>query len=162
MSRHTSNALTVLLVLALVAFVLAQVWVLPNGVHDVVAEFPEVAWLAVPGIVWGVAAVACWQAIAIVGLRIVRLARDHRFTESGRGPLRAVLGCLLAFLALVIAAFIALTVLNYATPGAMLGLIVSGLVAGIAAVRLGMHLGATSAVPRAPTPTTRESPSRPA
>ena len=132
MSRGTSFALIGLLAVLLLASVVTQVWVLPNAAASVVAVFPEVSLLLVSGVTWGVLAIACWQAIAVMGLRLVVLARSHRFSSASYVWLLAMLGCLIAFLVLVVSAFIALNVMGYTTPGAMLGLIIGGLVALLA------------------------------
>lgn len=132
MRSGTWLALTAVLVLLLVLSVLTQVWLLPAAVESVVAVFPEVALLAVPSIIWGVLAIACWQAIGVIGLRLALLSRDHLFHASADGWLRAMVGFLVAFNVLVVSAFIALSVMGYATPGVMLGLIGGGLIALIA------------------------------
>ncbi|KFF58128.1 hypothetical protein JF66_20965, partial [Cryobacterium sp. MLB-32] len=89
---------------------------------------------------------ACWQAVALIGLRLVVLIRDHRFDSSSYGWLRAMVGCLLAFIVLVVSAFIALSVMGYTTPGVMYGLIAGGLVALIIVVSLMVFLGANSVI----------------
>jgi hypothetical protein len=124
--------LSALAVAVLVVSVVIQVWVLPTEAASVGATFPEVALLVVPGVAWGVLAIACWQVAAVFGLRVVVLARQYRF-EVAHGWLLATVGCLLAFLVLVVAAFIALSVMGYTTAGVMLGLIDGGLL-GLAVV----------------------------
>lgn len=141
MVRGTAFVLTAALVSLLVLSVFAQGWLLPAAVARGVAAFPEVEPLAVPAIAWGVCAIACWQAIAVIGLRLVISARDHRLNTSSGPLLRAMLGCLLAFIALVVAAFIALNAWGYTTPGVMLGLIAGGFGALIAAGALLLFLG---------------------
>lgn len=136
MTRRTSFALIAGLRILLLMSVFAQVWIIPSAVERAVAVFPEVEPLAVPAIIWGICAIACWQAIAVIGLRLVICARDHKFDPSTDKWQRAMVGCLLAFLALVVAAFIALNVLAYTPPGVMLGLIAGGLIALIAASSL--------------------------
>jgi hypothetical protein len=138
MRRRTSPLLAAALIVVLAGSLAVQVWVLPSAVDRVVAVFPEVERLAVASVVWGVLAIACWQAIALIGLRVVLVARVRRLHEIPRGWLRAVVGCLLAFFVLVVVALVALTVMEYATPGVMLGLVFGGLVALVAA--LGIHL----------------------
>jgi hypothetical protein len=145
MRRGISFALTALLLVLLLLSVIAQVWILPSEVERVVAVFPEVKPLAVPSVIWGVVAIACWQVIAVIGLRLAILVRDHRFDSSSYGWLRAIVGCLLAFIVLVVSAFIALSVMGYATP-AMLGLIAATLVAVIIVVALLVFLRASSVV----------------
>ena len=132
MSRRTSSAPIVLLVVLIVVSVFTQMRVLPAAAASVVAVFPEVSLLQVSGVTWGVLAIACWQAAAVMGLRLVVLARDHRFDAAAFGWLLAMVGCFIAFLMLVLSAFIALNVMGYTTPGAMLGLIIGGLVALLA------------------------------
>lgn len=126
--------------------VVAQVWLLPAGVARVVAVFPEVQPLTVPSVIWGVIAIVCLQVAAIIGVRVAVLARKHRLNESAYGWLRAIVGCLLAFLVLVVFAIIALNALEYSTPGLMFGLIGAGLLALIAAGFLVLFLGARSVV----------------
>ena len=140
MRRGISFALIAVLLVLLLLSVFTQVWVLPSAVENVAAVFPEVKPLAVPSVIWGVIAIACWQAVAVIGLRLVMLARDHRFDASAYGWLWAMVGCLLAFIVLVTSAFIALSVMGYSTP-AMLGLIAGGLLAAIAAGSLVLFLG---------------------
>ena len=141
MARRTSFALTVGLLVLLLLSVVAQVWIVPSAVERVVAVFPEVRSLAVPAILWGICAIACWQAIAVIGLRLVARAHDHGFDSSAKEWLGAVVGCLLVFIVLVMAAFIALNVHGYTPPGVMLGLIAGGLTAVIAATSLLLFLG---------------------
>lgn len=145
MRRWTSIALLALLLALLVLSVFIQVWALPREVDALVSVFPEVTPLAAPSVIWGVVAIACWQAIAVIGLRLVVLVRGHRFDSSSYGWIRGMVGCLIAFIVLVVCAFIALSVMGYATP-LMLGLIASGLVALVIVVSLLIFLGANSAV----------------
>ena len=149
MRRGMSFALTAVLVVVLLVCLFVQVWVLPSAVVGLVTVFPEVDRLAVPAVIWGVVAIACWQAVAVIGLRLVVLVRDHRFDSSSYGWLRAIVGCLLAFIVLVASAFIALSLMGYSTP-AMLGLIAGGLVALLIVVALLMFLGANSVVRQHP------------
>jgi len=145
MRRALSFALMVVLVVVLLLGLFMQVWVLPSTVVNVLTVFPEVHSLAVPAVIWGVVAIACWQVVALIGLRLVIVVRDHRFNSSSFGLLRAIVGCLLGFIVLVAFAFIALSVMGYSTP-AMLGLIAGGLVALIIVVALCRFLGANSVV----------------
>lgn len=147
MIRRTWVALAVGLLFLLLLSVFAQVWILPSAVERVVAVFPEVEPLTVPAIVWGICAIACWQAIAAIGLRLVVSARDHKVDSSASTWLYAMVACLLAFIVLVVAAFIALNVLGYATPGVMLGLIAGGFGA-LAAGALVLFLGTRPAMRR--------------
>lgn len=140
------------LFILLLASVFAQVWVLPSAAERAGTVFPEVEALVVPAVVWGICAVACWQAIAVIGLRLVIRARDHGFDSSAGNWLRAAVGCLLAFIVLVVAAFIALNVLGYATPGVMLGLAASGFGALIAVLSLVLFLGTKRPMRRYPHP----------
>jgi hypothetical protein len=139
--RRISFALTAALLVLLLVSVFTQVWILPAEVERVVAVFPEVEPLAVPSVIWGVVAIACWQAVAVMGLPLVIRARDRRLDVSAYGWLRAMVGCLLAFVVLVVTAFIALTVMRYTTPGVMLGLIGGALLALIAVGSLALFLG---------------------
>lgn len=141
MSRNTSCALYVALLVLLMLSALAQVWVLPAAVARAVSLFPEVRPLAVPALVWGACAIICWQAIALIGLLLVRRSRERRADLSTRKWLGAVIGCLLAFVALIVTAFIALNETGYASPGVMLGLLAGGLVALMAAGSLALFLG---------------------
>lgn len=138
---RTSSALTVALVILLLLSVPVQAWLLPAAVARGVAAFPEVGPLAAPAIVWGVCAIACWQAMAVIGLRLVRSAGGHGPHSSAGKWLRALFGCLLAFIALIVAAFIALNILGYTPPGVMLGLIAGGFGALVAAGTLALFLG---------------------
>ena len=135
------SALTVLLIVVLLGTAAVQVWVLPASVAAVVATFPVVTPIALPGVIWGILAIACWQAIAVIGLRLVALARGQRLERALRGWLRAIVGCLLVFVLLVAAAFIALNLLEYATPGLMFALLGSGVLAVVAAAAVLRYLG---------------------
>lgn len=143
MRRGISIALIAVLVVLLLLSVFTQVWVLPSEVERVAAMFPAVEPLSAPSVIWGVVAIGCWQAIAVIGLRLVVLARDHRFDSSSYGLMRAIIGCLVAFVVLVTSAFITLSVMGYTTP-VMLGLIVCGVVALLIVVPLLVFLGANS------------------
>jgi hypothetical protein len=139
MRRGIGFAIVGVLLLLLLS-VVAQIWLLPLEVRRVTATFPEVEPLAVPAVVWGVVAIACWQAVALISLRLARPIRNGEFGPAWYGWLRGMLGCLLAFLVLVVAAFVALKVMGYATPGVMLGLIGSGIIAGVGAGSLALFL----------------------
>jgi len=150
MRRGIANSLGIILFALLLFSIALQVRVLPHEVGLIATTFPEVEPLVVPSIVWGVIAIACWQAIAVIALRLIALARhpgsDHERGGSARGWVRAIVGCLVAFLALVVSAFIALSVMGYTTPGVMLGLIGAGIIALIALVRLVIYLGMKTVV----------------
>jgi hypothetical protein len=135
MSRELGAALTTVIALVLAGSVFLQVWAFPSLVTGIADAFPEVEWLVVPGVVWGVLAIGCWQAIAIITLRIVALARIDRFDASAYGLVWAIVGCLMVFLALVAAVLIALTMWGYSSP-AMLALSASGILAGAVGVPL--------------------------
>lgn len=141
MSRRTSYALIASLLVLLLLSVFVQVWVLPVAVERVVSVFPEVRRLTLPAIVWGVCAIACWQAIAVIGLHLLRRAHDHGAESSTYKWLRALIGCLLAFIVLVGSAFIALNAMGYTPPGVMIGLLAGGLIALVALGSLVLFLG---------------------
>lgn len=141
MRRETSFVLIVVLFVLLALSLFAQVWVLPTEVGKVIDVFPEVQPLAVPSVVWGVLAIVCWQGVAVIGLRLVALARDHKFAASAKGWILAIIGCLLAFIVLVVSAFVALIMMGYATPGVMLGLMGGGILAVVAVASLVAFLG---------------------
>ena len=140
MNRGSMIGLFTIIGVPLVASVALQVWVLPSGVQSVVDVFPEVEWLAVPSIVWGVSAIACWQAIAVILLRIVLLIRADKFVVATSPWPGAIVGYLSVFLVLVVGAFVAINVMGYTTPGVYYGLVAAGLVAIAAVVWLGMFL----------------------
>lgn len=141
MRRRNLFALTAVLLVLLVLSVVTQVWILPSEVRSVVAVFPEVNPIAVPSVIWGVIAIACWQVAAVIGLKLVHLARDHGLDASNYGWIQAMIGCILAFIVLVLAAFITLNIMGYTPPGVMLGLIGGGILAMIAAGSLALFLG---------------------
>lgn len=143
MSRRTSFAVLLGLLLFLLLSVLLQVWVVPAAVERAVSTFPEVQPLAVPAVVWGVCAIMCWQAIVVLGMWRVRRTGELTEGVSARGWLYAVIGCLLAFFGLVFfglvaSAFVVLNERGYTPPGVMLGLIGGGLIALIAAGSLAL------------------------
>jgi hypothetical protein len=139
--RRTLFALFVALLAFLLLSILVQVWVLPKAVARAVSLFPEVGPLAAPAIVWGICAILCWQVIAVIGLQLVRRALEPRADSSTHKWISAVIGCLLAFIALVALAFIALNAAGYTPPGVMLGLVTGGLVALVSAGALALFLG---------------------
>jgi hypothetical protein len=141
MSRRTSFAVLLGLLLFLLLSVLLQVWVVPAAVERAVSTFPEVQPLAVPAVVWGVCAIMCWQAIVVLGMWRVRRTGELTEDVSARGWLYAVISCLLIFFGLVASAFVALNERGYTPPGVMLGLIGGGLIALIAAGSLALRFG---------------------
>lgn len=141
MRRGTRHTLPAVLFAVLLFSVYVQAWLLPSAVESVVSVFPEVELLAVPSIMWGVLAIACWQGAAVIGLRLSMVPPEHAIKSTTDGWLRAMIGFLGAFVVLVASAFIALSVMGYATPGAMLGLIGGGLLALIAMGTVGLFLG---------------------
>jgi hypothetical protein len=149
MSRELGLALTTLIALGLAGSLFLQVWAFPSLVTGIAGAFPEVEWLVVPGVVWGALAIGCWQAIAVITLRIVALARGDRFDASAYGLVWAIVGCLMVFLALVAAVLIALTMWGYTSP-AMLALSASGILAGAVGVPLLWFLLTRPAVTQGP------------
>jgi hypothetical protein len=141
MRRGSSFTLIAVILLALALSVFAQVRVLPTEVGKVVDMFPEVQPLAVPSVVWGVLAIAFWQLVAIIALHLLGLARNHKFEAAAKVWILAIIGCLIAFLVLVVSAFIALAMMNYGTPGAMFGLLGGGILAVVAVTSLVAFLG---------------------
>ena len=89
----------------------------------------------------GVLAIACWQVVALIGLRLVALARNQKFEAAAKGWILAIIGCLLTFIVLVMSAYIALIMMGYATPDVMLGLMDGGILALVAATSLAAFLG---------------------
>ncbi|MCB5281497.1 MULTISPECIES: DUF2975 domain-containing protein [unclassified Arthrobacter] len=142
-SRRTLFALSVALVALFLLSVVVQVWVWPAAVERTVFLFPEVGPLAAQAILWGVCAVLCWQVIAVIGLELVRRALGNRADSSTRRWIGAVIGCLLAFAAIVTVAFTALNERGYTPPGVMLGLFAGGLIALISAGALAVFLGSS-------------------
>lgn len=151
MHRRTSIVLTALILALLVLSVLVEALALPSFARSAATAFPEVSSLVVPAIIWGVFAIACWQVIGVMGIRLVLLPPDHGVDASVSGWVRVIVGCLLAFLALVVAAFVVLSIKGYATPGVMLGLIVSGIIAVFGVLSLVVFRGIRSTV-RHPSP----------
>ena len=135
MPRLTSVMLSLLLLGLLLASVYLEAWVLPREIDRTTATFPQTTPLAVPGLAWGIAAIACGQAIVLIGFRLVALSRKGTFEGSAAPWLRAIVACLLAFIALIVVAFVTLAVSGYGSP-AMVELILMGVFALIAAVAL--------------------------
>lgn len=146
MSRWVSATMIRVLLVLLGVSVIAQLRLLPDAVASVVTTFPETEPLTVPAITWGVLAIACGQSVAIVGCRLAFLASDRAPKALRRTWLQAMVGCLLAFLVLVVTAYIALTIMTYTTPGVMYGLIFLGILAAIATAALAAHLRTTKPV----------------
>jgi hypothetical protein len=135
MHRLPAFALAALLLVLLLVCVLLQVWVLPHEIERATTTFPETQPLALPGLLWGVTAIACGQAILIIGLRLVALARKDKFGDDASGWLRAIVGCLLVFIVLVALAIAVLAVKGYQSP-ATPELVVVGVLALIATLAL--------------------------
>lgn len=135
MRRGISIAIITVTIALLVVSIAVQVWFLPTEVRCVVEVFPEVQPIAALAIAWGVLAIVCWQVAGIIGLRVAVHDRTHP-SESAHRWLWAMVGCFLAFIVLVVAAFIALDMTIFATPGVMLRLIGGGILAAIAALSL--------------------------
>ncbi len=140
MRRGVSVALSALLLPVLLLSVFVQLRAFPASVDRVVAMFPEVHALALPAVLWGVAAIACWQAVGVIGLRLLIRAPRYGLDASAIRALRAMVVCLLVFIVLVGSAFTALNVMDYTTPGLMFGLIAVGLVALMVAGSLVLFL----------------------
>lgn len=141
MRRGTIVSLFVVFLGLLVFSVVVQVWFLPSEVRAVVTVFPEVQPLAVTSVIWGVLAIACWQIAGILALGLIWHTYRHHFDASTHGRLRTMIVCLILFIALVVAALIALNIMGYSTPGVMFGLIGTGLLAVIGATSLAIFLG---------------------
>lgn len=141
MSRRARSVVSGVFIAALIASVYGQVWVLPTVVRGSAEAFPEVTPLVVPAIVWGVVTMGCLQAVAVLSLRIIRLVAGGRFGPSRFRLLYGIIACLVAFLALVVAALWALTAMQYATPGVILPLVGGGLAAMVAVVGMLGYVG---------------------
>ncbi|MCU1403700.1 MAG: hypothetical protein JWQ43_3 [Glaciihabitans sp.] len=135
MNRGIASASIGLLLVALLGSVCVQAWAVPSTVARVVSTFPEVQPIALPSIAWGVIATLCWQVAAVVGIRVLALVRAGKYEASASGWWRTVVICLAVYTALVIAAWVTLSVLEWATPGVIFGLFVSG-VAAVGAITL--------------------------
>lgn len=82
MRRRPWFALAGLLLVLLLGSLFLQVRVLPQEIMRITTRFPEVESLAMPGLVWGVLAIACFQAVVIIGLRLSHLLA----TTNSRHP----------------------------------------------------------------------------
>lgn len=140
MRRGIEILLTAVLIAVLALSLYLQLWGLPAGARAVARTFPEVESLVVPSIVWGILAMACWEAVAILGLRVIILVRRDNFAASALPLLRAMVFSFVAFFLLVAMAFIALGVMGYLTAGVMLGLVAGGLIALCGASSIGLSL----------------------
>lgn len=116
----TRQRVTLTMIVALVALLLLslfiQVWAQPAEVWQWVSNYPVLEPLAVPGIIWEVIAIACWQAVGLIGLRVAVLIRHRRFGPSSYGWLWAMMAFLIAFIVLVVAAFIYLKSTGFWSP----------------------------------------------
>lgn len=129
-----------LVAVSLVPLVLAQVWFIPALTARVIDTFPEVAFLRLPAIVWGAIAIGCWEAVALIGIRLILLAADGRSDSPRYRWMKRMTACLLAYVALVVAAFIAVSALGFMTAGLMLGLVVTGTLTAVAAGALSLFI----------------------
>ena len=129
-----------ILVLLLAVSVATQFWLLPTEVRKAVEEYPVLEPLAAPGILWEIAAIACWQAVGLIGLRVVALVRDRRFSASAYGWLWAMMGFLIAFIVLVAGAFIGLQASGFWSPVLGFMLVAAGLVGVIGVTFLAIFL----------------------
>jgi hypothetical protein len=146
MRRGASIAALALCIVLVFLLLAVQVWWVPNVVDAVASTFPEVSPIVSPAIVWAALTVACLQAIlAIVFWHVLRNNRQ-KTDPTSRGWLRAIMGCLVAFLALVVTAFVALNVMSFTTPGAMYGLLLLGAAAAAAVVVLARLVPAGSRI----------------
>lgn len=154
MRRVVWLVLVGLLVILLALSVWGEVWVLPNGVERTATAFPEVEPLTGLALVWGVVAITCCQAILVIALRLLALARDReRFRSSAYRWIRAVVGCLLFLVAWIVAAIVLLSVNGYSSP-----LMFMLAVAGVVALGTALFL-ATSRVTRQSFPQSSDAPS---
>jgi len=136
------------LVILFLALLLLQARTLPNTVNATAAAFPEVAPLVPVAIVWGAAAIACLQAALVIAVAHAIGSRRRTGDRPSRGWLVAIEACLIGFLALVVAAVIALLALSYASPGVFYGLILAALVVMVPVVAIARHVRSASAVGR--------------
>lgn len=121
--RRASLVMIAVLVALLLLSLFIQVWALPTEVGRWVSEYPVLEPLATPGIIWEVVAIACWQAVGLIGLRVVVLVSDHRFGASSHGWLWAMMGFLIAYFLLSIGAFVGVKVTGFWNPGLGVGLV---------------------------------------
>lgn len=141
MRRVLAIILTTALIIFLGFCLYLQVQGIPSGARAIGKTFPEVERLVLPSIIWGIFAVACWEGLAILGLRVVTLAWKNKLGLSILPTLRAMVACLALFFVLAALAFIVLGAMGYLTGGAMLGLLGSGLIALCGASGLGIYIG---------------------
>lgn len=99
--------------------VVTEIWLLPAIMTHLAERFPETRPYLAYGLVWSVVVFCCWQALLVLVLVAVNARRHHR---AVRTLVRAMLGLLVAIVLLAIVGFVALTLLAFATPGAVLAL----------------------------------------
>jgi len=141
------GVLAALLLALILLSVVGELWILPSGIERVTTSFRETQSHATIALGWGIAAMTCCQAILLIGLRLVALRRDEsKFEASAFRWSRAIVGCLLLLVALIVAAMVLLSLWGYSSPLSFL-LGIAGGIALTAAVGI-----AESRVSRRPTP----------
>lgn len=145
MRTGLSLAMSALVLAAIALSVAGELWVLPNGVRGVTTAFPETEPHATTALWWGIAAITCCQAILVMVLRLMTLRRNKtKFDAHAYRWARAISGCLLLLVALIVAAIVLLRVWGYSSPlSLMLG--IAGAIALTAAIAV-----ASSRVSRRP------------
>ncbi|WP_460737336.1 hypothetical protein [Microbacterium neimengense] len=116
--------------------VVAEIWLLPAMTTQLVERFPEVRRYLAHGLAWSVLVFSCWQALLVLVLLAVNARRNHR---AARALVRAMLSLLVAIVLLAIVGFVALVLLAFATPGAVLALGAMALVGAVGIVILWVH-----------------------
>lgn len=139
--RGTAFGLWAAILILLALSVATQVWAFPSAVRHIAEIFPEIQPIEGTSVVWGVIAIAFLQAVAVVCLQIIRLARVNKSNESIYRWLWVVAAMLVAFAVLTGVALIMLNALDFLAPGVMLGLIAAGLSASITAGAIALRVG---------------------
>lgn len=127
---RTRLVLAVSLVLVLLALLCLQLVVLPRAAASIVDQFPEVAYLRVPGVIWEIATILLLEVILVI-LTYLAVSKTRRSRPELRMWIKAILAAIATFTASILAAIGYLSSTDYATPGVMLALLL-GL--GVAAV----------------------------
>lgn len=131
MQRTAVVGAKVVIAIILAVSLAGQVFVIPFMAAETVRVFPEAGWLRLPGIVGCVALVICAQVALVCIWRLLSMVTgDAIFRPAAFGWVSALIGCCVAFTALIAVAFGVLSAAN-TLPGGLAIMLIAMFTAGV-------------------------------
>ena len=121
MHRTTIIALKALLIVMILFMLAGQAWVIPGVAAQTAAQYPEYAYLEIPGIVVSLLFLVCVQLALVCVWRLLSLVRGSSiFSRDAFKWVDAILALVIVATLLILASLITLTAVGISSPANML------------------------------------------